>query len=89
LNIFKIDIYLKTHKQKKSIIKYLEDKPFFEGLNLVIGWADIEPEYIVKNVNELNQILADTDSKFPNAIKRQNYWITEEIYKERWLPELY
>jgi len=89
LQHFKVDIYLKHHRQKKSIIKYLEEKPYFEGLNLVVGWADIEPEFIVKDANELNQILADIDNKFPDTIKKQNYWITEQYYKERWLPQLY
>ena len=86
---YKVDIYLRDHHQKNSIIKYLEDKPFFEGLNLAIGWADIEPEFIVKNVNELNQILTEIDLKFPNTIKKQNYWIIEKYYKERWLPKLF
>jgi DNA-binding Lrp family transcriptional regulator len=89
LQKYKVEIYLKEHKQKKTIIKYLENKPYFEGLNLVIGWADIEPEFVVKNVNELNQILAEIDSKFPNSIKKQNYWILEKVHKERWLPEIY
>lgn len=89
LQHYKIDIYLKEHGQKKMIIKFLENKPYFEGLNLVVGWADIEPEFIVKNVNELNQILAEINFKFPNTIKKQNYWINEKNHKERWLPELY
>lgn len=89
LHNYKVDIYLKEHKQKKLIIKYLENKPYFEGLNLVVGWADIEPEFIVKDINELNNILSEINQKFPNAIKKQNYWITEKVYKERWLPEIY
>jgi DNA-binding Lrp family transcriptional regulator len=89
LQHFKIDVYLKEHKQKKAIIKYLEEKPYLEGLNLVVGWADIEPEFIVSNVNGLNQILGEIDLKFPNSIKKQVYWITEKNHKERWLPELY
>ncbi len=89
LQYFKVDIFLRDHKQKPSMIKYLEEKPYFEGLNLVVGWADIEPEFIVKDVNELNNILAEIDLKFPNTIKKQNYLILEKIHKERWLPELY
>lgn len=89
LQHYKIDIYLRDHKQKKLILKFLEDKPYFEDLNLSIGWADIEPEFTVKNVNELNQILAEIDAKFSNAIKKQNFFILEENYKERWLPKLF
>jgi Lrp/AsnC family leucine-responsive transcriptional regulator len=89
LQKFKVEIYLKRHSQKRSIIKFLENKPYFECLNLVVGWADIEPEFVVKDVNELNQILEEIDSAFPNTIKKQVYWIVEEIHKERWLPKLY
>ncbi len=88
LQEYKIDIYLKQHRQKVSIIKYLENKPYFLGLNLVVGWADIEPELIVTSVDELNQILAEIDSKFPDSIKKQNYWQIKESYRERWLPEV-
>ena len=89
LQEFKVDIFLKQHNQKNNIIKYLEEKPYFFNLNLVVGWSDIEPEFIVKDVNELSQILAEIDLKFPNTIKKQNYWIIEDSYLERWLPELY
>jgi len=88
LQHYKVDIYLRQHKQKKDIIRFLEKKPYLEGLNLAIGWADIEPEFIVKNVDELTKILSEINSKFPDTIKKQSFWITEHNYKERWLPEL-
>ena len=87
LQHFKIEIYLRDHTQKKPIVTFLESKRYLNNLNLVIGWADIEPEVIVKDVNELNQILTEIDTTFPNSIKKQNYWITEKKYKDRWLPE--
>jgi Lrp/AsnC family leucine-responsive transcriptional regulator len=89
LQEYKVDIHLREHSQKDNIIKYLETKPNFFNLNLVLGWADIEPEFYVKDINELNQILIDIDSKFPNTIKKQNYWIIEDSYLERWLPKLF
>ena len=85
----KVDIYLRDHKKKKILIEFLEKKPYLEDLNLAIGWADIEPEFTVKNINELNQILVDIDARFPDTIKKQNFFILEENYKERWLPDLF
>lgn len=87
LQQYKVEIYLRDHNQKKSIIDYLEGQQYLDGLNFVIGWADIEPEFIVKNVSELNQILTEIDVKFANSIKKQSYWIIEKKYKDRWLPE--
>jgi len=88
LQHFKVDIYLKEHKQKKAIWNFLKEKPYFEYLNVSVGWCDLEPEFVVKNVEELDQVFNDISSNFPDAIKKLNFWITEESYKERWLPVL-
>jgi Lrp/AsnC family leucine-responsive transcriptional regulator len=88
LQHFKVDIYLKEHKKRKAIWNFLKEKPYFEYLNVSVGWCDLEPEFVVKNVNELDKIFSDIDKKFPNVVKKLNFWITEENYRERWLPEL-
>lgn len=85
---FKVDIYLKEHKKRKAIWNYLKEKHYFEYLNVSVGWCDLEPEFVVKNVGELDKIFTDIDLKFPNAVKKINFWITEESYRERWLPEI-
>lgn len=89
LQHFKIDIHLKEHNSRKAIITYLESKPYMDCINVSVGWADIEPEFIVKDVNELSAILEDIDRAIPNAIKKQSFWITENSYLERWLPKLF
>ncbi len=86
LQNYKVDIYLKNHKLKKSIIKYLEEKPYLEYMNLAIGWADIEPEFVVKNFDELLNILTEIDTKFSGAIKKQSFFIDEKVHKIRCLP---
>ena len=88
LQFFKIDIYLKQFKERESIIKYLETQPFFVVLNVAVGWADIEPEFVVKNVETLLEILEELNERFPNIIKKQVFWIAKENHKERWLPEM-
>ena len=84
----RVRFYLKDHKQKKAIIKYLENTPYLECLNVAVGWSDIEPELIVKNVQQFREIIEDINLKFPNVIKRENFTITEKVHKERWLPEM-
>jgi DNA-binding Lrp family transcriptional regulator len=88
LQHYKLDVYLKDHKQKRAIWNYLKDTPYVVVLNIAVGWCDLEFEVVVKNVDSLSQIMYDIDSKFPNAIKKQNFWITEKVHKIRWLPEL-
>jgi len=84
----KVDIYLKQHNKKESIIKYLEKQPNVIVMNLAVGWADIEPEFIVDNVKHLLEFLEELNSRFPNVIKKQTFWITKEFHKFRWLPEM-
>ncbi len=88
LQLYKIDIYLKNHKERNSIINYLKTKPYLIVLNIAIGWSDIEPEFVVKNVEELTQEIDKINSKFPNVIKNYDYWFTPKIHKFRWLPEM-
>ena len=89
LQHYKVDIHLKDHKLKKPIVKYLESKPYVEYLNFSLGWADIEPEFVVKNVEEVLQIIEDIETKFSNSIKKQNIWIGESVYKLCCIPEIF
>ena len=88
LQNFKVDIYLKDHKFKKPIINYLKNRSYLEYMNLAIGWADLEPEFVVKNFDELLKILDEINTKFSGAIKKQSFFITEKIYKLRCMPEI-
>ena len=87
LQHFKVDIYLKEHNKRKMLWNFLKDKPYFEYLNVSVGWCDLEPEFVVKDVDELDKIFNEIDLHYPGSIKKWNFWITEESYKERWLPE--
>jgi DNA-binding Lrp family transcriptional regulator len=85
--LYKIDMYLKEHKQREPIMKYLSKNPYLECMNIAVGWADLEPEFIVENTDHLIQIMEDVESMFPHVIHKQTYWATEAVHKERWLPE--
>jgi Lrp/AsnC family transcriptional regulator, regulator for asnA, asnC and gidA len=50
LQSYKVDFYLKDHKKRNTIIDYLKTKPYFIILNVSIGWSDIEPEFVFKNI---------------------------------------
>jgi len=89
LQKFKVDIYLKNHKSKKPIFDYLVKKDYIDFMNFAIGWADLEPEFVVKDFDELLKILEEINKNFSGAIKKQSFFIVEKLYKQRCLPELY
>lgn len=88
LNCYKLDIYLNDYSRRDEVIKYLEKQPYLIVLNTAIGWADIEPELILENVERLFQVMEEIDKKFPSTIKKQEFWIMEKEHKFRWLPEM-
>ena len=51
------------------------------------GWCDIEPEMVAESVDKLIEIIDEINQKFPGAIRKQDYWISTNVHKERWLPE--
>ena len=87
LQLSKVDIFLKEYKQRRNIIKYLDDLGCIECLNVAAGWSDIEPEIVVENMPKLMEILDGINKKYPNAIRKVEYWIMTEVHRERWLPE--
>jgi len=85
-----IDLYLKDHIQRNNIIQYLNRRPDIEYiLDGVIGWADINIEVMVENIDNLTKLMEELDNKFPAVIRKHNIWISKQVHKERWLPELY
>lgn len=89
LQKYKVDIYLKNHELKKPVFTYLAKKDYIEFMNFALGWADLEPEFVVKDFNELLEILEEINKEFSGAIKKQTFFIAEKLYKQRCLPELY
>ena len=83
---YKVDIYLKDHKLKKSILEYLDDKNYVEYMNFSVGWSDLEPEFIVKDFDELMNILKEIENKFPNSIKKKSFFINEKVHKLCCIP---
>jgi Lrp/AsnC family transcriptional regulator for asnA, asnC and gidA len=85
---FKVDLYLKDYNIIHQIIKYLEANPNLSYIDKTFGYADLELELIVKNVNQLKQIIEDISIKFPKMIRGYTYFSVEKSYKWVDIPEL-
>lgn len=88
LEKFVINVFLREPKQKNILLNFLQDIPSLEYIDIALGWTDMQLEVILKNVNDLTQIMDQIVSKYPNVIKKQNIMIATHYHKERWLPEL-
>jgi Lrp/AsnC family transcriptional regulator for asnA, asnC and gidA len=78
---FKLDLYLSEYTQNQKIIKYLEKNPYLYTIDHTIGYADLELEMILKNVDHLNQIVEDLHAKFPRVIRNHKYMLVIKPHK--------
>lgn len=84
---FKVDLYLKDYNKIHQIIKYLETNPYLAYIDKTLGYADLELELIVKNVDQLKQIIEDISIKFPKMIRSYIYFSVAKSHKWVDIPE--
>lgn len=84
-----VDLHLKDQTQRNQILNHLINNPnIYDIMAMNIGWADLAFEAVISNLNELTLIVEDIETKFPNAIRRYEYWMSHIVHKERWLPKM-
>jgi Lrp/AsnC family transcriptional regulator for asnA, asnC and gidA len=86
--LFDLRINLIDHSYRKKIIDYIENKPFFKCLNTSFGYADVELELIMSNIEKVEKLMDELDETFPNTIRNYHLFKLRETHKERWLPEM-
>ena len=84
---FKVDIYLKDYNKIHQIINYLETNPHLAYIDKTFGYADLELELIVKNLDQLKQIIEEISIKFPKMIRSYMYFSVAKSHKWVELPE--
>jgi Lrp/AsnC family transcriptional regulator for asnA, asnC and gidA len=85
--LYRLQIFLKDSTQVKNIIDYVESNPKLVRRIVSLGNVDLEFMFFLKNLNELNHILKDLSSKFPNAIKNYSYIMHTKTYKYQYSPD--
>jgi Lrp/AsnC family transcriptional regulator for asnA, asnC and gidA len=84
---FKIDLYLKDYNKIHQIIKYLEVNPHLSYIDKTMGYADLELELIVENIDQLKQIIEEISIKFPKIIRNYIYFSISKSHKWFEMPE--
>lgn len=98
LNIHKLGYtYLKLHvtlqnlteEKKKKIITYIHQHPNTVHMTELVGGADIETEFQVKNNGEFYGYIQDLRLKFGEIIKDYKFMQYTQEYKFTYLPEMF
>ena len=84
---YKVDLYLKDYDKIYDILRYIEKNPHLSYLDKTFGYADLELELIVRNVDQLKQIIEDISSKFPKMIRKYSYFKVAKSLKWVEVPE--
>jgi DNA-binding Lrp family transcriptional regulator len=89
LQYFDVRLTLADHSFRKKIIDFFQSKPYFKCINTAFGYADLELELILQNMDNLIKIMDELNEKFPHVIRNYHYFKYRDCHKERWLPELF
>ena len=78
---WKVDFYLSEYTKINKIVKYIEKNPFLLCVDYTIGYADLELEINVRDINQLHNIIEDLHTKFPKIIRNYTYFRVLKYYK--------
>jgi hypothetical protein len=69
-----------------KILKHIESNPNFTILDQTIGYADLEIELQLKNIDDIHQIIENISKKYPNVIKNYKYFRILSVHKSSFFP---
>ena len=88
---YKVDIWLKELSKRREIRKYIQENPHVTFINTSAGYADLEIEFNIVNLDKLIGYMDELQAKFPNAIRKFIYFsglVPGQINKLRCFPEM-
>ncbi|UCD13209.1 MAG: Lrp/AsnC family transcriptional regulator [Thermoplasmatales archaeon] len=88
LRYYKVDVHLKEHSSRNSIINYIKFNPYVGFIATSAGVSDLEIEFYVKDSVKLQQIMENVNLKFPGATRNYEYFTVENNHKLRCVPEI-
>lgn len=88
---FKLHVTLQnlTEEKKKKIITYIHQHPNTVHMTELVGGADLETEFQVKNNEEFYGYIQDLRLKFGEIIKNYEFMQYTQEYKFTYLPEMF
>ena len=84
---FSAHIKLLDYKKRGEIINYVKLNPHMLIITKTAGFADLEIDFVVKNMNHFLEIMNDLTIKFPKIIKSYEYFYQTFIHKIQYFPQ--
>jgi DNA-binding Lrp family transcriptional regulator len=81
-----IGIWLRKLSKRREIIKFFGNNSYVTYIVTCAGYADLQVELIVSNIDELEDIMEDVSEKFSDSIKNYNYFTFKNQHLFRCLP---
>jgi Lrp/AsnC family leucine-responsive transcriptional regulator len=83
-----VSFELKKYAELHNIIEYVSKNPALYLAERIVGFGDLTLGFILKNVDELHVILDDLSKKFPDVIRKYNYYSHLKEHKCQFLCQL-
>lgn len=83
---YKIDFYLNNLTRIKEMIEFAKQHPKIVYLMRTIGGPDYEIEIMIKETDEINQIIQEIRTKFTDTIEHNRFHRFEHTIKQIYLP---
>ena len=80
-------IKLIDYKKRDQIINYIIQNPCLFLLTESAGYADLELDFVVINLDQFLKIIEDLIVKFPYTIKNYDYFYQSKIHNVQFIPE--
>jgi Lrp/AsnC family leucine-responsive transcriptional regulator len=87
---YKVDIWLKELSKRRKLWKFIGEFPYVTFINTSAGYADIEIEFNIENLDSLLEYMDELQVKFSNVIRKFTYFgaVSKGEQKLRCFPEL-
>jgi len=85
--IYNVEINLKDYDKKNKIIKYIRKNKNVSEIEETFGrGVDLEFEFALKDIKQLQDIINDLSQRFPETIKNFRYYHHVKIHKHNYIP---
>jgi DNA-binding Lrp family transcriptional regulator len=85
--LYNVEINLKDYDKKYEIIEYIHNNQNITEIDESFGrGVDLDFEFVLEDRTQLQDIINDLSSKFPDAIKNFRYYSHVKIHKHNYIP---